>query len=143
MLKLSVVLALVSLMAPLHAAKKAVIPAGATPSKNFSQGIMADGTLYISGMTGGDPKTGQMPDDIETQVKNTFSNIEAVLKTAGMTFDNVVAVQVYMTDISMFARMNAVYITYFKAPLPTRTTVGVAALAGATAKIEITMTARK
>ena len=143
MLKLSSLLLLISLMAPAFAAKKAVTPPGSTPSPNFSAGIQAGDALYISGMTGGDATTHQIPADFETEVKNTFANIEVVLKAAGMTFQNVVAVQVYLTDISMFQRMNAVYVTYFKAPLPTRTTVGVAALAGAGAHIEITMTAHK
>jgi 2-iminobutanoate/2-iminopropanoate deaminase len=143
MLKLSSLLVLFSLLAPLQAAKKAVMPPGTAANRPFSPGILADGTLYISGITGSDAKTGAVPADFESEVKATFSNIEQVLKAAGMTFDNVVAVQVYLTDISMFQRMNAVYTTYFKAPLPTRTTVGVAALAGAGAHIEITMTAHK
>lgn len=143
MLKLSSLVVLLSLMAPVYAAKKAVLPPGATPSPNFSPGIMAaDGTLYISGTTGAD-STGKIPADFESEVKNTFAHIEAVLKAANMTFDNVVSVQVYLTDIKLFQRMNAVYITYFKAPMPARTTVGVAALAGADDHIEITMTAHK
>jgi 2-iminobutanoate/2-iminopropanoate deaminase len=59
-----------------------------------------------------------------------------------MGFDDVVAVQVYLTDIGLFQRMNAVYTTFFKEPRPTRTTVGIVKLAGP-AKIEITVTARK
>jgi reactive intermediate/imine deaminase len=144
MLKLSSLVLLISLMAPAFAAsKKAVAAPGKAPSPNFSAGIAAGDMLFVSGMTGGDPQTNQIPADFETEVKNTFANIEAVLKAGGMTFDNVVAVQVYLTDISLFQRMNAVYVTYFKEPRPTRTTVGVAALAGAGAHIEITMTAHK
>ena len=60
-----------------------------------------------------------------------------------MTFDDVVAVQVYLTDIDLFARMNAVYSSVLKAPRPARTTVGVTKLANAKAHIEITVTARK
>ena len=59
-----------------------------------------------------------------------------------MGFGDAVAVQVYLTDMELFPRMNAIYTTYFKEPRPARTTVGVAKLVG-TAKIEITVTARK
>ena len=56
--------------------------------------------------------------------------------------DNAVSVQVYLTDMSLFPRMNAVYMTYFKEPRPARTTVGVAKLANA-AHMEVTVTAHK
>ena len=69
-------------------------------------------------------------------------NVGAILKEAGMGFENAVAVQVYLTDMELFPRMNAVYTTYFKEPRPARTTVGVAKLVG-TARIEITVTAHK
>jgi 2-iminobutanoate/2-iminopropanoate deaminase len=59
-----------------------------------------------------------------------------------MSFSDAVSVQVYLTDMDLFKRMNAVYTTYFKEPRPTRTTVGVARLAGG-AHIEVTVTARK
>jgi 2-iminobutanoate/2-iminopropanoate deaminase len=67
--------------------------------------------------------------------------VGSVLKEAGMGFENAVAVQVYLTDMDLFQRMNTVYTTYFKEPRPARTTVGVAKLVGA-AHIEITVTAR-
>jgi 2-iminobutanoate/2-iminopropanoate deaminase len=60
-----------------------------------------------------------------------------------MSFENAISVQVYLTDMDLFARMNAVYATYFKDPRPARTTVGVTRLAAAKAHIEITVTARK
>jgi len=59
-----------------------------------------------------------------------------------MSFDDAVAVQVAMTDMSLFPRMSAVYTTYFKEPRPVRTTVGVAKLVG-TARIEVTVTAHE
>jgi 2-iminobutanoate/2-iminopropanoate deaminase len=76
-------------------------------------------------------------------VRQCLENIGGVLKEAGMGFDNAVAVQVYLTDIDLFQRMNAVYTTYFKEPRPSRTTVGVTRLAAPGARIEITVTARK
>jgi 2-iminobutanoate/2-iminopropanoate deaminase len=60
-----------------------------------------------------------------------------------MRFQDVVSVQVYLTDMDLFARMNAVHATYFKEPRPARTTVGVTRLASAKAGMEISMTSRK
>jgi len=72
-----------------------------------------------------------------------LDRIGIILKAAGMSFDDAVTVNVYLTDIDLFARMNSVYTTYFKAPRPARTTVGVNKLAAAGAHIEITVTAHK
>ncbi len=113
------------------------------PAPMFSPGILVDGTLYISGQIGQDLKTKDVPADFETEVKTCLDNIGIVLKAAGMTFDDVIAVQVYLTDMDLFSRMNAVYGGVFKAPRPSRTTVGVTKLANAKAHIEITVTARK
>lgn len=123
--------------------KKAVMPAGGRGSPNYSPGIQFGDTLYVSGNTGADPKTGKVPDNFEDEVKQCLANIGAILKAGGMDFSNAVSVQVYLTDMDLFPRMNAVYTQTFKEPRPTRTTVGVAKLAGAGAHIEITVTARK
>ena len=72
-----------------------------------------------------------------------MSNVHAILEAGGMDYSDVVAVQVYLTDMDLFQRMNAVYMDVFKEPRPTRTTLGVSKLAGAGAHIEITVTARK
>ncbi len=123
------------------AEKKAISPKSVTPSPNFSTAILSGGTLYVSGQVGRDA-SGKAPESFEAEVKIALDNIGAALKEAGMTFDDVVAVQVYLTDIDLFARMNAVYVTYFKEPRPARTTVGVAKLAGPF-RVEITVTAHK
>jgi reactive intermediate/imine deaminase len=101
-----------------------------------------DGTLYVAGQTGADLKTNSIPGEFEAEVKQTLDRVGLILKEAGMTFDDAVTVQVYLTDMGLFPRMNAVYTTYFKEPRPARTTVGVAKLVG-TAHIEITVTAHK
>ncbi|MCX6604996.1 MAG: RidA family protein [Acidobacteria bacterium] len=121
--------------------KKVVVPKDAKPSRNFSPGILSGGTLYVSGQTGAD-KTGAYPEKFEDEVKQTLANVEEILKAGGCTFADAVAVQVYLTDMEMFARMNTVYTSIIPEPRPTRTTVGVAKLVGK-ARIEITVTARK
>lgn len=121
--------------------KKVVAPKDTKPGRPFSPGILSGGTLYISGMTGAD-KNGNYPEKFEDEVKQTLANIEEVLKAGDHTFADAVAVQVYLTDMELFGRMNTVYMATFPEPRPTRTTVGVAKLVGK-ARIEITVTARK
>jgi 2-iminobutanoate/2-iminopropanoate deaminase len=123
-------------------AKKVIQPKEFPTGRPFSPGILVDGTLYVAGQTGSDLQTGKVPAEFEAEVKTCLDNIGLILKEAGMSYADVVSVQVYLTDMDLFARMNAVYTTYFKEPRPARTTVGVARLVG-TSKIEITVTARK
>ncbi len=120
--------------------KKIILPPGAKPSGNYSQGLMADGTLYISGQ-GGEDAAGTIPSNFDAEVRQSLDNIGAVLKGAGMSPADVVSVQVYLKDAGKFQRMNAVYRSYFKDPRPTRTTVVVAGLVGP-GNIEITATAK-
>lgn len=134
--------------ASLHAERKAInppefAPAAGAPAPMFSPGILSDGTLYVAGQIGSDLKTNAIPDSFEDEVKLCLDRIGIVLRAAGMTFRDVVAVQVYLTDMELFARMNAVYGSVFAAPRPARTTVGVTKLAAPKARIEITVTARK
>ena len=128
------------------AEKRAIRPkelvSASGPSLPYTPGILIDGTLYVAGQTGTDPKTNKIPEEFEAEVKMCLERIGIVLKTAGMSFQDAVAVQVYMTDLDLFPRMNAVYATYFKDPRPARVTVGVAKLVG-TARIEIAVTAHK
>src|SRR5258708_32984708 len=115
---------------PLLAEKKVIQPKEFPTGRPFSPGILADGTLYIAGQTGQDLKTGKIPDDFETEVKQCLDNIGLVLKAAGMGFGDAVAGQVYLTDMNLFARMNTVYTTVFTDPRPARTTGGEANLVG-------------
>jgi reactive intermediate/imine deaminase len=128
---------------PLFAQKKVIQPKGFPTGRPFSPGILSGGTLYVAGQTGQDLATGKIPDDFDAEVKQCLENIGLILKEAHMDFSDVVTVNVYLTDIALFAKMNAIYTTYFKEPRPARTTVGVAKLAGAGARVEITVTAHK
>lgn len=134
-------LAILATGASFAAERQIIQPPGTKPGGNWSYGIQVDGTLYVSGM-GGEDANGKVPDDFEAEVKQSLANIGAVLKAANMSPDDVVSVQVYLTDGALFQRMNAVYSSYFKDPRPTRTTVVVAKLVGP-GHIEITATAKK
>ena len=147
MLRMLLLTALVSIV-PLHAEKKVVsppelAPAAGAPAPMFSPGILVDGTLYVAGQIGTDLKTNDVPAEFEAEVKACLDRIGIILKAAGMTYSDVVSVQVYLTDMDLFARMNAVYGSVFTAPRPARTTVGVTKLASPKAHIEITVTAKK
>ena len=125
----------------LGADKKIVSPPGTIPGGNYSQGILIDGTLYISGQ-GGEDAAGKVPGDFDSEVKQCLDNVGTVLKAAGMSPADVVSVQVYLKDAGKFSRMNFVYTSYFKDPRPTRTTVVVSGLVGP-GNIEIAVTAKK
>jgi reactive intermediate/imine deaminase len=127
------------------APRRHITPSGHRPIQNapYSPGVMAGDTLYLSGAGSIDPATGKLPEGpIEVHVARTMENIEAVLKAAGLDFSNVVSSNIYLTDMSGFAKMNEAYRTFFKAALPVRTTVGVAALPGGM-PIEVTFVASR
>jgi 2-iminobutanoate/2-iminopropanoate deaminase len=94
--------------------------------------------LHLSGQTPIDPATGALVDgDVDTQTRRVFANLAAVLAAAGAGLDDVVKVNVYLTDMADFAAMNAVYADVFETPYPARTTVAVAGLPlGARIEIE-------
>ena len=122
-----------------------IFPEGVKPSPNvlYSGGVEVGDMLYISGQGSRHYKTKEFPQgDFEAHVKQTLENLGAVLKAAGMDFSNVVKSNVYLTDMSLFQRMNEVYKTYFKTDPPARTTVGVTTLPGET-PIEIAFIATK
>ena len=95
----------------------------------YSQAIRAGNTVYLSGQTPLVPETGQMVEgDIEAQARRAFENLRAVCEAAGGSFDNVVRLGLYLTDLSDFARVNAVMAEYFSQPYPARSTIQAAAL---------------
>jgi 2-iminobutanoate/2-iminopropanoate deaminase len=111
------------------------------PVGPYSQAIKAGGFVFVAGEKGMDPETRQIvPGGIEPETKRTLDNIKAILKEAGSSMDLVVSTFVFMTDLTEFSKMNAIYAEYFKANPPGRTTVEVKSLP-AGAHIEITVTA--
>ncbi len=143
-MKLACTLALVLLAAtlPLAAEKKIIQPKEFAPGGPFNPGVLVDGTLYVSGQIGRDLKTQKVPEDFEAEVKQVLDNVGVILREAKMSYADVVAVQIYLTDMDLFQRMNAVYTSVFKTDRPSRTTVGVTRLAAPGARIEVTVTAR-
>ena len=113
----------------------------AAPVGPYSQAIRAGGFVFVAGEKGLDVRTGKIvPGGIAAETRQTLENIKGILEAAGSSLDKAVQSFVFMTDLSKFAEMNAVYAEYFKAIPPGRTTVEVSALP-AGAHIEITVTA--
>ena len=102
----------------------------------YSQAIEVNGTLYISGQLPIDPATGQMPESVEEQTRRSLSNIGAILREAGLGYENIVKTCVLLDDISDFSAMNAVYAEFFTGDKPARVCYQVAALPKG-AKVEI------
>ena len=79
----------------------------------YSQAVKAGNFIYVSGQLPINAKTGEMPDDIKEQTKQSLENIKAILEEAGATLENVVKSTVYLADMSYFGPMNEVYGQYF------------------------------
>lgn len=100
------------------------------PVGPYNQAILAGNTLYLSGQIALDPSTGNlMMDNIETETTQVMENLKAVLEEAGFSFGNVVKTTIFLSDMEMFGRMNAIYAKYFDGLIaPARETVQVANL---------------
>ncbi len=94
----------------------------------YSPAVRVDHTVYLSGQIGLDPVTMQMVDGIEEQIHRVFQNMRAVTVAAGGSMDDVVKLNIFLTDLGNFARVNEIMATYFHQPYPARAAVGVASL---------------
>lgn len=123
--------------------RKAYKADGAVSVGPYSHAVESGELVYLSGQTPMDSKTGKLVDGgIAAQTEQCFRNLFNVLNAAGLTPDDVVKVNVYLTDMGNFTGMNSVYSNQFSEPYPARTTIGVASLPLG-AQVEIEMIARK
>ncbi len=118
---------------PVQSAKLAVSPGP------FSQGVKANGFLFLSGQVGID-QGGTLADDFDLEVRQIFKNIDAILSEQKLTFNNIVSVTVYLKDMRNFKPLNDIYKTYFQGYYPTRTCIAVLELP-LKANVEMTITA--
>jgi reactive intermediate/imine deaminase len=104
----------------------------------YSQAVRAGDTVYLSGQIPLDPTTMQLvTGDIEAEIRQVFENLKAVAEAAGGSLANAVKVNVFLTDLAHFAKVNEVMATYCPQPYPARAAVGVAQLPrGARVEIE-------
>jgi 2-iminobutanoate/2-iminopropanoate deaminase len=118
--------------------RRPVVPEGwPKPAAPFSWGIQAGDTLFLAGLVGTDPRTGEIaPGGISGQAKQTFENIGELLSAAGMDYRDVVSARVYLSDARDFQAMNDVFRTVFTEQPPARATVR-ARLANPELRIEV------
>lgn len=89
----------------------------------FSDGVLVDNTLYLADQIGVDSTTGKLPDDVEQEARIALDRVKSILIQAGMTMDDLVFVQVFCTDMSLYPKFNEVYKTFFVKDYPARTFV--------------------
>lgn len=94
----------------------------------YSQAIEANGMVFVSGQLPIDAATGEMPEGIQAQSKQSLENIKHILEEAGLTMANIVKTTVFLQDMSLFGGMNEVYATFFEGDFPARCAFAVKAL---------------
>lgn len=103
----------------------------------YSQGILTEKYLFVSGQLPLDPVTGVLPEDIKSQTAQSIKNVQAVLQAAGGDLTNIIKTTVFLTDMKDFNAVNGVYAAFMKENPPARSAVQVAALPkGAHVEIE-------
>jgi reactive intermediate/imine deaminase len=90
----------------------------------FSDAVLAGDTLYLAGRIGLDPATRKPPATAEAEARNVLDQFKTVLAEAGMTMDDLVSVQVFCSDVSLFDTWNKIYPSYFTKELPARAFIG-------------------
>jgi 2-iminobutanoate/2-iminopropanoate deaminase len=110
--------------------KKAIqIPNAPAPVGPYSQAILTENTLYVSGQIPLNPETGELEiETIELATKRVLNNIGKLLEAAGLGFENVVKCSIFLKDLNDFSAVNNIYATFFPGIPPARETVQVARL---------------
>ncbi len=94
----------------------------------YSQAVVQNGTVYVSGQIPVDPSTGRMPEGAAAQARQALENLRRVIEASGSSMDKVLKVTVFLKDIGTFAEVNSVYAEFFSQPFPARSCVGCADL---------------
>ncbi|HTB27934.1 MAG TPA: RidA family protein [Steroidobacteraceae bacterium] len=104
----------------------------------YSQAVQAGSTLWLSGQIPLDPATKELVSGgIEEQIRQVFKNLQAVVSAAGASFDDVVKITIFLTDLAHFALVNKIMAEHFREPYPARSSIGVASLPrGAQVEVE-------
>jgi len=109
---------------------KSIIQTADAPAAigTYSQAVRVDRTVYLSGQIGLDPASMQLVDGIEAQIHQVFKNLRAVANATGGSLGDVAKLNVFLTDLGHFSRVNEIMAEYFSQPYPARAAVGVASL---------------
>ncbi|HJY79484.1 MAG TPA: Rid family hydrolase [Candidatus Binatia bacterium] len=110
---------------PAGPAKRRVINLPTRPVQApFSDGVLVGDTLYLAGRIGIDPKTGKPPEELEKEIRLLLDGIKDTLAQTGMTMDDLVYVQVFCPDLTLYDKFNGIYRSYFTKDFPARAFVG-------------------
>ena len=100
------------------------VPNSPAPAADYSHSVRIGRMLSIAGQAGIDPDTNEVVEGgLEAEIRQTFRNVEAALGASGATLDDVLRVDMFLTDPAAFEAMNAVYNGIFAKPYPSRTTI--------------------
>lgn len=94
----------------------------------YSQAIEINGMVYTSGVIPVNPATGEVPEGVEAQSNQAFTNLRALVEASGSKVENIVKTTVFIKEMNDFGKMNEIYKAYFKEPFPSRSCVEVARL---------------
>ncbi|MBF7688393.1 RidA family protein [Acinetobacter rathckeae] len=94
----------------------------------YSQAILVEKTLYLSGQIGLNPKTMELVEGIEAQIRQVFENVKAVCEAANGSLADIAKLNIFLTDLSHFQLVNQIMGEYFVQPYPARAALGVASL---------------
>ena len=104
----------------------------------YSQGVELSGVFYFSGQIGIDPSTSKLQEGFDNQLEQILKNIDGLLASQDLKRENIVKTSIFMTDLSLFSKVNIAYENFFSAPYPARSTVQVSALPlGSVIEIEV------
>jgi len=122
-------LAALVLLVTVGAAQRSTAPQylnlpGRSDDLPYSNAVLVDDTLYLSGAIGIDPETGAPPEDVEQEIRIVLDSMKTRLEMVGMNMDDLVQVRVYCPDLSLYDQFNAVYRTYFTDHYPARAFIG-------------------
>ncbi len=98
------------------------------PIAPYSQSILVNGMLFVSGQIPVNPKTNEIVNGIEDQTKQVMENIKAILKDAGLKMSNIVKASIFLSDMENFTKVNEIYASYFETNFPARECIQAARL---------------
>jgi 2-iminobutanoate/2-iminopropanoate deaminase len=98
------------------------------PIAPYSQSVLVNGMLFVSGQIPVDPKTNEIVNGIEAQATQVMENIKAILNDAGLTMSNIVKASIFLSDMDNFSKVNDIYASYFKSNFPARECIQAARL---------------
>ena len=121
---LFLVVAISAIGAPQADAPRYVNLPGRTDELPYSHLVVAGNTVYLSGTIGVDPATGAAHTDVDAEIRQVLDNVKERLTHLGLSMDNLVSVQIFCPDLTLYDRFNAIYATYFEENLPARAFIG-------------------